>query len=597
MDASRDVLPKDLFETPEDPTQHAWYSSFYLENHIDYISYPDIVATPEKVNFMVVVPGRERYYPCSDHMFSAIMARKRPAFLQRRYDEVLDKLVALIDLRIEDPWEKEYLESLIRTKFSHETADGAMIPSRLEKRLIKIFLDRTMIEDPYREEKAAMNRRADTALSSQEFLNALNQPDQTMVDCRGRTLEDVRNTANRIQLTRLLALLSERAIWEEDLSGRTTEYYSAIMAKPLSGAGAAQLIRLLTPERSALGAYVAQPLRIFWLVDEAGQAVIDLFIVRFLAGLGHKVILAFKDKPLFTKVCFPDAMEDPTLKRLLSEAHFIKEKEIAKNHLVDLLKRDMHIMALSDGTMEELNLLLVNATFARMFKEADIVVARGRASRRRFFDTHFNFTQDILSIAREDSGEVTVEFKPRDPSVIKFSVRELEQKARNIIAQMENAKKQGMTVVFYSGIVGSIPGKIEMAKKIMSIFVTHLRDQSASTFVINPSEHFEQGLDADDLMYMWEIVQRSGLIDIWRFQSYDDIVTAFGLMGKKVPPEWVGKDATYSTGCTKEMKIALSVQDTNPEMQIIGPPREKFIRRAEYGIGSLFDRRLGSECA
>lgn len=99
-------------------------------------------------------------------------------------------------------------------------------------------------------------------------------------------------------------------------------------------------------------------------------------------------------------------------------------------------------------------------------------------------------------------------------------------------------------------------------------------------------------MDADDLMYMWEIVQRSGLIDIWRFQTYEDIVQAFQSMGQKVPPEWVGKDATYSTGCTKEMKIALAVQQLQPEMQITGPSKEKFMRRNEYGIGKMYDKRL-----
>ena len=102
-------------------------------------------------------------------------------------------------------------------------------------------------------------------------------------------------------------------------------------------------------------------------------------------------------------------------------------------------------------------------------------------------------------------------------------------------------------------------------------------------------------MDADDLMYMWEIVQGSGLIDIWRFQTYDDIAQAFQIMNKKVPPEWVGKDATFSTGCTKEMRVALDVQKKQPEMQIIGPAREKFMRRDEYGIGRMYDKRLSSE--
>ena len=41
------------------------------------------------------------------------------------------------------------------------------------------------------------------------------------------------------------------------------------------------------------------------------------------------------------------------------------------------------------------------------------------------------------------------------------------------------------------------------------------------------------------------------------------------------------------------MKIALKVQQTHPEMQIIGPSREKFMRRSEYGIGKMYDQRIG----
>jgi hypothetical protein len=69
---------------------------------------------------------------------------------------------------------------------------------------------------------------------------------------------------------------------------------------------------------------------------------------------------------------------------------------------------------------------------------------------------------------------------------------------------------------------------------------------------------------------MWEIVQTSGYIDIWRFQTADDITDSFALMNKKVPPKWIGKDSTYSTGCTKEMRITQDVQKKNTEMQLMG---------------------------
>lgn len=580
----------------QNAVQKAWYTSFFLENHLDYVSYPDQVASPEKIRFIVMAEEKERYYPCSDRMFGAIMARQRPAFLARRYDQVLARLLILVESQIEDPGEQEFLESLLRTKFRHETADGLMIPSRLEKRLLKIFLDRTQITDPCLCQKAARNRRAAAALGSETFLSALNRVEGGLVDGSASSIGELRLKANQVQLKRLFSLLAHEGLWEKDTRHYAAADYEEIMSRPLSGAGVEALDRLLAPERSALGAYFDQPLKIMWLMDEAGEALIDLYIIRFLAGLGHKVVIAFKDGPFYTKVDFHDARHDEAISPWLSGAFFITDKSLAKNDLVDLLKRDQHILALSDGTMEDLNLLMVTTTFARAFKEADLVVARGDAQRRRFFDTHFGFTQDILSIARAEDGSVSVEFKPRHTDVIKFSLRDLEKRAADIINAMKKAKDEGMTVVFYSGIIGSIPGKIDTAKKVMTLFVARLREQSTNTFIVNPSEYFEQGMDADDLMYMWEIVQRSGYIDIWRFQTYDDIVEAFDLMETKVPPEWVGKDATFSTGCTKEMKIAVDVVRKYPEMQIIGPPLEKFGRRGEYGVGKLYDQRLADVC-
>ena len=324
--------------------------------------------------------------------------------------------------------------------------------------------------------------------------------------------------------------------------------------------------------------------------------MVDLAIINYLANLGHKIIIAFKDGPFFTKVDYYDAVEDEMLGGKLKGALFISEKNLGKNELANMLKSDKNITVISDGTRENLNLLLSSTTFARIFKEVDGVISRGHDQRRRFFDTHFQFTQNIYNISAGDKGSVLISFKPKHPAVIKFSHADLEDKAKTIIDQMKEAGGKGMTVIFYSGIIGSIPGKIEMAKKIMSVSINLLREQFAMTFIINPSEYYEPGMDADDLIYMWEIVQRSGFIDIWRFQTYGDIVHTFQSMDKKVPPEWVGKDATFSTGCTKEMKIALEVQQKYPEMQIIGPPQERFMRRKEYGIGKMYDQRLSEIC-
>jgi len=328
------------------------------------------------------------------------------------------------------------------------------------------------------------------------------------------------------------------------------------------------------------------------MADESGEVIIDLAIIKYLTGLGHGIIIAFKDAPLFTKVDFQDAETDEHLCDELEGALLIKRGNLGKNELVNLLKTDNPLMAISDGTREKTNLLLVSTSFARIFKEVDGIISKGPEQRKRFFDSHFQFTQDIYNIARDENGRPSIWFKARHPSAIKFSHGDLEKRAQDIISKMEEAKKKGMTVMFYSGIIGSIPGKLEMAKKVMSTTIRSIQKLSAKTFVINPSEYFEPGMDADDLMFMWEIVQRSGLIDIWRFQTNDDIVHAFQVMKTKVPPEWVGKDATFSTGCTKEIKIALEVQKAHSEMQIIGPSEGQFLRRQEYGIGKMYDRRL-----
>ena len=144
-----------------------------------------------------------------------------------------------------------------------------------------------------------------------------------------------------------------------------------------------------------------------------------------------------------------------------------------------------------------------------------------------------------------------MQLKPHAPGIRKFSEQALTAKARTIIKSMRASKDSGKAVMFYSCIIGSIPGQTATAIKVADTFVRSLRERLDQVFIINPAEYFEPGMDGDDLMFMWEQVQRSGLINIWRFQSMEDIEASFGLMGLKVPPVWSGKDATFSTGCTR----------------------------------------------
>lgn len=582
-----------VYEPGQSPQMDAWFTSFYIENHLDYFSNPEKAATDEQVRFMVYTEPNERYYPCSDKMFTAIMTRTNSAFLQKEYNKVLQRVMALIERQIEEPWEKNYLESLIINKYQHETRDEIMIPSRLEKRLMRIYLNRTHIEDPYMAEKAERNHHALDLLENPVLKQALNHVDEAALKNTPKSLDDIKSAIAALEFQRLLCLANSPELWQTTPPPRlSVEEFLALFKKPISGNGIEPLLDFLGFGRPR----TAKKRKILWLADESGEVVIDLAVIRLLISHGHKVIVAFKNGPLYTKAAIADILDDEILRKFLGQAAVIDDARLSKNDLVRTLRGDIPTLMLSDGTSENLNLIMVSTTFARTFKEVDGVISRGMDQHRRLFETRFQFTQDIFNIAPGPDGGITVSFKPRHPEVIKFSHQDLEHKANTIIDQMKKAKSQGMTVIFYSGIIGSIPGRIKTAKQIMSVFVDHLKKQSALTFIINPSQYYEPGMDADDLMYMWEIVQRSGMIDIWRFQSYEDIVTAFQLSNQKIPPEWVGKDATYSTGCTKEMAIAIDVQQKHPEMQIIGPARERFTRRKEYGVGKMYDQRLALVC-
>jgi hypothetical protein len=251
-------------------------------------------------------------------------------------------------------------------------------------------------------------------------------------------------------------------------------------------------------------------------------------------------------------------------------------------------------VVISDGTREKFNPYRVSVTFSRTWKECDLVLAKGKGLYDRLIDNSHEFTRDVVNFYRDGEGEFHLHFRPRSKRVHSFSERYITNKAEQIIAEMRMARSQGRTVMFYSGIIGSVPGQTKEAIEVISTYVEHLRAQLDDAYIINPGEHFEEGMDADDLMFMWEKVQRSGYINVWRFQTYFDIEKSFELMGKKVPPVWIGKDATYSTGCTKEMHIALDVQRTSPELQIIGPNPEKFFRRREYGVGKFCDVAIDS---
>ena len=498
---SNENNPKTPFKPINTPEMDAWLTSFFIENHLDYYTYPDHAATPEQVRFMVYLKDNEQYYPCSDRMFETIMSAKKSAFMQEKYNMVLQKVLRLINSQIEEKREKDYLKSLIKIKYNHETKDEIMIPSRIEKRLLRIFQNHAQIEDPCILEKALSNRRTSMALRSDAFNQALNHFDSSDLANPPATLIEFKEIIERLELKRLFCLSVENSLWKSDnAESYTKNDYLKLFNRQFTGNGVEPLFRFLGALGKGKPLGTAQSKKILWLADEAGEVMVDLAIVQVLAKLGHKIIIAFKEGPLYTKVNFIDTQENEILSRELEGAFVIPEKSLSKNELIKILRSDQHIITISDGTRENLNLLLASTTFARIFKEVDGVISRGDDQRRRFFDTHFQFTQDIFNISGGDRNSVSILYRPRHPAVVKFSHEDLEKKAKTIIDQMEEAKRKGMTVIFYSGIIGSIPGKIQMAKKIMAVFIQSLKKQLARIFIINPSEYYEPGMDADDLM-------------------------------------------------------------------------------------------------
>ncbi len=571
-----------------DPDRDAWLTNFFTENHLAYETFPDRVASPEQLKFIVHLEDEQIYYPCSDELFNAIIEKRADTVLTSAYIGIWTRLEKLVREVVTDPYKRQYLFSLLTIKYNHEISHKVQLPGRVEKRLLGIFTTISEIDRPLAVERELENRRAADFLQSEAFEQAFNSPEGLEITAE-TTLTDIDLQLHLLRLRRLLLLSSVRPIWRQDEPPAISSL-EQVMNRPLE-----------TPEWLWICNWLRDVISgkrrpcILWVGGRSGEIVFDLAIMRIFMKIGIKVIMAVKQDFYYHRVSFVDLIEDPTLDELLEDADIIGDSKISKNELLRYLDSENRLLVISDGTREPFNPLLTSVTYARAFKEADLVVYRNPSGRENIFN-HFQFTRDIVSIVPGDDGIIDMMLKPHHPKAIRFSRATLRHKAEALVDMVEREKVAGKTIMFYSAIVGSIPGQLKTAKEILNVFVEHLRSSLNDVVIINPGEHFVEGMDADDIMYMWEIFQRSGNIDIWRFQSVEDIVKSFELMGKKVPPEWTGKDATYSTGCTKEIEIAMQIQKQYPEMQLMGPPYEKFQRRKEYGVGKLYDRTLaGSE--
>ena len=560
-----------------DPYTDAWILHFMTENNLEHTLNPDINASPEHLRFMVSLDEDQVFAPCSDEELKQLLQSRMSPELQEAYNRQWRRLAVFVHDNVKDRYLWRRIIALCRHKYRMVLSSPFIIPGRLMKRFLNIFLTQTSIDDPLREEKKRANRLARSSMNSQAVQDILFACPQDIATC-GR-IQDMRWQLNLEELVRTLCLSTWPRFWQQESADDAVQAREEVLNTSPDVSRA--LTRVFCPEEQGSQ-------KVLFIPDTSGGIYFDLLIINALLRQGHKVILAMKEGFYFLAPTLWDIDSDAVLAEMLNGAQVITESQVSKNELLTR-QRSNPFLVISDGTRERLNLYRTSVTFARAWKESDIILAKGNDNHRQLILNSHEFTRDILCFCRDQNGQLQVVHKPKAEGAVKLTEMQLRSKADSIIQEMREAKAKGQKVMFYSAIIGSIPGQTRMAISLLNASVSHLREKLSNTFIINPAEHFEAGMDGDDLMYMWEIVQRSGLIDVWRFQSVADIETGFELLGMKMPPVWVGKDATYSTGCTKEMNIALDLQKRFPELQIIGPDPEKFFRRREYGVGKFFD--------
>ncbi|EFI33191.1 conserved hypothetical protein [Desulfonatronospira thiodismutans ASO3-1] len=568
----------------QDPHLDAWLLHFMLENNIEHLVNPRVNASAEQLRFMVDIDEGQLFAPCTDWMFANLLQTRMSPDLKKEYLQTWKKLIFLIRNYSSDDFVKKKVLSLCKHILGKVLRSPFMIPSRLHKRMLDIFLSQNTLQDPYRERKCTYNRRALEFMHTPGFFRFISSCPSSTMSCE--KIQDLRWELDLLELKRFFCLSTWDSIWQEEDFAPDQQEIEQELSRSWQ-----DFREVMT---SLFGPENVYRIKILYLPSQSGGLVYDMQVIKNLIRQGHKVTLALKEGFYYEYPTLWDCYADSVLAHLLSEASFLEESQASKN---DFLKkqRENNLVVISDGSRERLNLYRTSVTFSRAWKESDLVIAKGLGNYRRLIQNSCAFTRDILCLFRDEDYEVKFEFKSKSSRVRKITEKEILAKAENIKKQMAEVRRQGQRVLFYSAIIGSIPGQTRTALRVLNTFVDYIRSRMSGTFIINPAEHFEQGMDGDDLMYMWEIVQRSGLIDVWRFQSVRDIEKSFELMGERVPPVWAGKDATFSTGCTKEMHIALDVQKKYPEMQIIGPSPEQFFRRREYGVGKFFDANIEKE--
>ena len=555
----------------------AWLYSMLMDNNIAYGMNPDIVASQEQMSFMVSLARNQVYLPCSDDTFKLLCRPTPPKELRNQYNRSWRIIMRLVRSFTPEGEKRRRILQFCRFRFNQYIAQHTLIPSRLVKRMTDLVLAQgNQLDDPWRHLRRISTRRQLEMLGEAPVRdNLAAMPEVAMAD----SIATARRMLNYVELSRLLCLSAMSRPWID----APPSVESVRLAMDMTREACAHL-------RQFFEASAVKSGTVLFLCDADGGTVFDLSVANSLIRMGHKVIFAVKSGFFFYSPTLEDMELDPAITRMLGEGKVLHEPRLSKNELLRQL-REHRLVVIGDGTRERLNLYRVSVTFSRAWKEADLILGKGWRVADVLMGSSHQYTRDVVCYWHDDHG-FHIKLRRHAERAHKFSESDIAAQSASIIEGMREARQQGRTVMFYSCVIGSIPGETSTATELVRAFIDNLRKKMDNILIINPAEHFIEGMDGDDLMYMWEQVQRSGYIDVWRFQTVEDIEESFALLGRKVPPQWSGKDSTFSTGCTKEMRIALDVQAKNREMQIIGPDPQRFFRRGEYGVGKYFDASI-----
>jgi len=556
----------------------AWLYSMLMDNNIAYGMNPDIVASQEQMAFMVCLDRGQVYLPCSDDTFKMLCKQTAPETLRQQYNRSWRIIMRLVRSFTPEGEDRRRILQFCRYRFKQYVAQHTLIPSRLVKRMTDLVLAQgNQLDDPWRQLRRFSTRLQLKMLGQDPVRDNLAAMPAEAIS--GDSIATVRRMLNYVELSRLLCLSAMSRPWIE----AQPDVETVRLAMEHAHKACAHL-------RHYFEASAGKSATVLFLCDADGGVVFDLAVAKSLIHMGHKVIFAVKSGFFFYSPTLEDMELDPSIRQMIGSGTVLHEPRMSKNELLRHL-REYRLVVIGDGTRERINLYRVSVTFSRAWKEADLILGKGWRVADVLMGSSHQYTRDVVCYWHDDKG-FHIKLRHHAESAHKFSESDIAAQSSSIIATMREAREQGRTVMFYSCVIGSIPGETATATQVVRAFVDNLRKKMDNILIINPAEHFIEGMDGDDLMYMWEQVQRSGFIDVWRFQTVEDIEESFALLGRKVPPQWSGKDSTFSTGCTKEMRIALDVQAKNREMQIIGPDPQRFFRRGEYGVGKYFDASI-----